>query len=101
MAIGTPSTGIRPTGIRLPLWWAVLHDRRDCSLRTGLQWGNCILRSGRDIGGRSGCQEETLASYGCALNFLPSSLQMRRMIVFPELALEVRDDTTVAHTPTK
>jgi hypothetical protein len=44
---------------------------------------------------------ETLAGYGCVLNFLPSFLQMRRMIVFPELALWARDPILVAHTPTK
>jgi hypothetical protein len=39
--------------------------------------------------------------YSCVLNFLPSFWQMRRMIVFPELALWKRDPIMVAHTPTK
>jgi hypothetical protein len=45
--------------------------------------------------------EASLASYGCTLNILPSFLQMRRMIVFPELALWAREPIAVAHTPTK
>jgi len=47
------------------------------------------------------CRKEMLASYGCVLNSLPSFLQMRRIIVFPELALWAREPIAVAHIPTK
>jgi hypothetical protein len=47
------------------------------------------------------CGKEMLASYGCALNSLPSFLQMRRIIVFPEWALWARDPITLAYIPTK
>jgi hypothetical protein len=42
-----------------------------------------------------------IAGYTCALKLLPSFWQMRRMIVFPEVALWAREPIAVAHIPTK
>jgi hypothetical protein len=73
-----------------------MPDCEDGMLHQNL--AKCFVPYPTDV---AGCQEEILISYGCALNLLPSFLQMRRMIAFPELALLARAPIIVAHTPTK